>query len=300
MTVLVAGGTGFIGRAVVSALRHDGHPVRVLSRGGARANPFLHDRGVTVVAGDVRDAATLAGVMDGVTTVVAAVQFPGHPVEVPRKGLTYDEFDRLGTENLVAAAKKAGVGRFVYLSGARVGQGRAEEWYVAKERAEAAVRGSGMAWTVVRPSWVYGPRDRSLNRFALLARLLPVVPIPGSGKNRVRPIHVDDIGRIVALALKLPSAENAVIEAGGPQLLSLRQIVRTMLEVMGKRRLVLPTPAPLVKLGAVALAKLPGRLLSPRAVDFVNADGDVDNRAMNELLGFYPRQLADGIGYLRT
>ena len=300
MTVLVAGGTGFIGRAVVSGLRHDGHPVRVLSRGNAKSNPFLHDRGVSLVTGDVREAATLPDALQGVSTVVCAVQFPGHPVEVPKKGLTYDEFDRKGTENLVAAAKKAGATRFVYISGAGVGQGKTDEWYTAKARAEAAVRDSGMTWTIIRPSWVYGPRDRSLNRFALFARLLPAVPIPGSGKNRVRPVHVDDLARVVALSLKLPTADNAVIEVGGPQLLTMRQIVRTMLTVMGKRRLVLPTPAPLVKLGAVALQRLPGRLLSPRAVDFVNADGDVDNRAMHELLDFRPRALADGIGYLRA
>ena len=298
MTVLVAGGTGFIGRAIVSALRHDGHQVRVLSRGGG-GNPFPHDRGVTLVTGDVRDAASLADAVTGVDTVVCAVQFPGHPVEVKRKGLTYDEFDRVGTENLVAAAKKAGVGRIVYISGAGVGQGRPEEWYVAKDRAEAAVRGSGLTWTIVRPSWVYGPRDRSLNRFAMFARLLPLVPLTGSGKNRVRPVHVDDVAQIVARSLRSPAADDQVFEVGGPQLLTIRQVVRTMLTVMGKRRAVLPAPAPLVKLGAVALYRLPGRLLSPRAVDFANADVDVDNRAVTERLGFTPRALADGIDYLK-
>ena len=298
MTVLVAGGTGFIGRAIVSALRHDGQQVRVLTRDASR-NPFPHDRGVTLVTGDVRDAATLTEAVDGVDTVVCAVQFPGHPVEVKRKGLTYDEFDRAGTENLLSAAKKAGVGRFVYISGAGVGQGRPEEWYVAKDRAEAAVKGSGMTWTIVRPSWVYGPRDRSLNKFALIARALPVVPLTGSGKNRVRPVHVDDVATVVARTLRSPAAENEVFEVGGPQWLTIRQIVATMLGVMGKRRIVLPAPAPLVKLGAAVLYRLPGRILSPRAVDFANGEADVDPRATIEKLGVTPRALADGISYLR-
>lgn len=298
MTVLVAGGTGFIGRAIVSALRHDGHQVRALTRGGG-PNPFPHDRGVTLVTGDVRESATLGDAMQGVDTVVCAVQFPGHPVEVKSKGLTYDEYDRAGTENLVAAAKKAGVTRFVYLSGAGVGQGKPQEWFVAKDRAEAAVRESGMTWTIIRPSWVYGPRDRSLNRFALFARVLPVVPLTGPGRNRVRPVHVDDVAEVVVRSLREEAGANEVFEVGGPQLLSMRQIVRTMLTVMGKRRLVLPAPTPLVKLGSAVLVRLPGRLLSPRAVDFVNADGDVDNRAMTERLGFTPRELADGIGYLK-
>lgn len=297
--ILVAGGTGFLGRAVVTALRREGHEVRVLSRGAKKGNPFDQDRGVSLVEGDVREPATLADALAGCDTVVAAVQFPGHPVEVKRKGLTYDAFDRAGTENLVAAAKKAGVTRFVYLSGAGVGQGRSEEWFVAKDKAEAAVRGSGLAWTIIRPSWVYGPRDRSLNRFATLARLLPVVPLPGPGRVKVRPVHVDDVGAAVAASLKLPAAEEQVVEVGGPQLLDFRQIVRIMLGVMGKRRLVLPAPTAAVKLGAALLYRMPGRLLSPRAVDFVNRDGDTDNRALTEVLGLHPRALADGLTYLR-
>jgi nucleoside-diphosphate-sugar epimerase len=295
--ILVAGGTGFLGRAIVAALRRDGHQVRVLSR-GSRGNPWVNDRGVTLATGDVREAATLADAFAGCDTLVVAVQFAGHPVEVPKKGLTYDEYDRKGTENLVAAAKKAGVQRVVYLSGAGVGQGRSEEWFVAKDRAEAAVRDSGITYTILRPSWVYGPRDRSLNRFAMFARMLPFVPMPGPGTAKVQPVHVDDVGTAVALALKLPAADDQVIEIGGPQLLSFKQIVRVMLQVMGKRRLVLPTPVPLVKLGAALLYRLPGRPLSPRAVDFVNADGPVDNRALHDLLGFHPRPLAEGISYL--
>ena len=296
--ILVAGGTGFIGRAIVSALRREGHEVRVLTR-GTHPNPFVQDRGVTLVEGDVRDAATLADAVEGVETVVCAVQFPGHPVEVPRKGLTYDEFDRKGTENLVAAATKAGVGRFVYVSGAGVGQGRDEEWFVAKERAELAVQNSGMTWTVLRPSWVYGPRDRSLNRLAMFARLGPVVPLTGMGTNRISPLHVDDVGDAVTLSLKLPAAENQVIELAGPQLLTMRQVVRIMLDAMGKRRIVLHAPAFLVKLGALLLYRLPGRLLSPRAVDFANMDVSVDMRAMPEVLGIHPRPLAEGLDYLR-
>lgn len=296
--ILVAGGTGFLGRAIVAALRFDGHQVRVLSRGG-RPNPWVDDSGVSVVEGDVREASTLGEAVVGCDTVVIAVQFPGHPVEVPKKGLTYDEFDRKGTESLVAAAKKAGVTRLVYLSGVNVGQGRTEEWFVAKDRAEAAVTGSGIAYTIVRPSWVYGPRDKTLNKFATFARLLPFVPLPGPGTAKVQPVHVDDVALVVAECLKSPRTENEVVEIGGPQLLSFRQIVRIMLQVMGKRRLVLPVPTPFAKLGAALLYRLPGRLLSPRAVDFVNADGPADNRALRQLVGVTPRPLNEGIGYLR-
>lgn len=295
--ILVAGGTGFLGRSIVAALRREGHVVRVLSRGD-KPNPWVSDRGVSVVTGDVRDAATLGDAFAGVESLVIAVQFPGHPVEVPKKGLTYDEYDRKGTENLVAAAKKAGVKRVVYLSGAGVGEGRTEEWFVAKDAAEAAVRNSGITYTILRPSWVYGPRDRALNKFAFFARTMPVVPLPGPGKAKVQPVHVDDVGIAVARALTTPAAENEVIEIGGPQLLSIRQIVREMLTVMGRRRAVIGTPTPLVKMGASLLYRAPGRLLSPRAVDFANGESRVDNRKLREVLGLQPRSLAEGMSYL--
>ncbi|HEX8001636.1 MAG TPA: NAD(P)H-binding protein [Mycobacteriales bacterium] len=295
--ILVAGGTGFLGRAIVAALRREGHVVRVLSR-GTKANPWVNDRGVSIATGDVREAASLGEAFEGVDTLVIAVQFPGHPVEVPKKGLTYDEYDRKGTENLVAAAKKAGVTRLVYLSGAGVGEGRTEEWFTAKDGAETAVRNSGIPYTILRPSWVYGPRDRALNKFALFAKTLPVVPLPGPGTAKVQPVHVDDVGRAVALSLVTPAAENETIELGGPQLLSFRQIVREMLRVMGRRRAVLPAPTPFVKLGAALLYRLPGRVLSPRAVDFANGESRVDTRKAREILGLQPRPLAEGMSYL--
>ena len=134
--------------------------------------------------------------------------------------------------------------RFVYLSGAGVGQGKTEEWFVAKDKAEAAVRDSGMTWTILRPSWVYGPRDRSLNRFALFARAPAVRAAHRLGHQRRSGRSTSTTSRRPSCSRSSsPAADNQVFEIGGPQLLSMRQIVRTMLEVMGKRRLVLPAPA---------------------------------------------------------
>ena len=296
--ILVAGGTGFTGRAIVRALRGRGHAVRVLSRG--KANPWPGDDGIEMVQGDVRERATLTAAMAGVTCVIAAVQFPGHPVEVPAEGLTYDEYDRKGTENLVAAAVEAGAQRFLYVSGAGVGEGRTEEWYVAKDKAEKAVRGSGLDWVILRPSWMYGPGDKALNKFAAIARFSPVVPLTSMGDNTVQPVHVDDVAEVVARCVDKPDTTNQVIGVAGPQTLSMREIVKTLLAAMGKKRAILPTPEPLVKVGAAVLYRLPGRILSPRAVDFANAEAHVDLTAMRELVGVEPRPLAKGLAHLSS
>ena len=106
--------------------------------------------------------------------------------------------------------------RFFYLSGA----GAAPDgyhWFQAKWRAEEAVRGSGMTWTIIRPSWVYGPEDKALNRFLSMSRYLPFVPLIGDvGKQQMQPVFIDDVGRAVAEALENPAADNQTYEIGGP------------------------------------------------------------------------------------
>src|SRR5581483_9745459 len=125
------------------------------------------------------------------------------PNENRRKGLTFDAVDRRGTENLVAAAKRAGTARFVYVSGAGAAPKARKPWFRAKWRAEQAVKDSGLAYAIIRPSWVYGPRDRTLNRYVAFVRSpLPLVPVIGNGKQRLMPVFVDDVARAVADSLE--------------------------------------------------------------------------------------------------
>jgi len=119
--ILVTGGTGFIGRAVVSELLQRGVKTRVLSRNPARKNPFESE--VEIIEGDVREPRSLARAMDGVEVVVNCVQLENYPVERPGKGLTFMEIDAVGTANQVRAAAEAGVKRFIYISGAGAGAG---------------------------------------------------------------------------------------------------------------------------------------------------------------------------------
>ncbi|MFS8641342.1 MAG: SDR family NAD(P)-dependent oxidoreductase, partial [Symbiobacteriaceae bacterium] len=161
--VLVAGGTGFIGSHLVRRLAEDGHRVIVMSRDPERARQRV-PQGVEVRRGDVTDAASLDPAVEGAEVVVCAVQFPNHPVENPRRGYTYVRVDGEGTVRLVGAARRAGVRRFIYISGAGTREGQTKPWFIAKLMAEKAVRESGIPYTIFRPSWVYGPEDRSLNK----------------------------------------------------------------------------------------------------------------------------------------
>jgi len=296
--VLVAGGTGFIGSYITRRLLEHGHQVIVMSRDPERARGRVPD-GVAIRGGDTADPASLGPALKGVEVVVATVQFPNHPVENPRRGHTYIKVDGEGTVRLVAGAKAAGVKRFVYLSGAGTREGQTAPWFIAKLMAEKAVRESGIPYTIFRPSWVYGPEDRSLNKFATFARSLPFVPVIGDGRTRVQPIYVDDLARAVAASLATAKAVNRVYELGGPEELTMDEIIRTMLRVMGRRRPLLHGPAGLVKLATLPLQLLPTPPLSPTAVDFVLMEEPVDNTAALRDLGLTLTPLAEGLAYLR-
>jgi NADH dehydrogenase len=294
--ILVAGGTGFVGAGIVRELRRSGQPVAVLTRDSSRAQERFPDVELQFREGDVRDPTTLAEAVRGAETVVGCVQFPNSPIENPARGHTFEEVDAKGTENLVEAAKAAGVRRYVYLSGAGAAPDAEYHPFRAKWRAETAVRDSEMTYTMLRPSWVYGPEDKALNRFLGMSRFLPFVPLIGNaGKQRLQPVFIDDIGRAVAEALIHPTADNQVFEIGGPEILTMKEIVRTALEAVGRRRLLLSAPKGVMKLAASVLQFAPGRPLTPDAVEFITKDALADPTRAEHVLGMKMMPLREGL-----
>ena len=168
MKVLVTGGRGFIGSHIIDALVKGQDEVFCLTR--APAAPHRWGDRVKMVAGDVTDEVSLKAATRGMDCVVHCVQFPNHPVENPRKGHTYISIDGMGTARLVWACVDNGVKRVVYLSGAGTSPVKIQPWFQAKVMAEERIRLSGMEYVILRPSWVYGPEDRSLNKFVTDAK----------------------------------------------------------------------------------------------------------------------------------
>lgn len=297
MNVLVAGGTGFIGRHVTKALIDAGHRVTVMSRDPGSVSRIPELAGAGAIQGDVTDPRTLTGKLAGVEAVVESIQFPNHPVEVPRKGLTYDRYDRQGTENLVAEAVDAGVRRFFYMSGAGADPRSPVVWYRAKGRAEGAVRASGLEWAALRPSWAYGPEDRALNKFVFMARYLPVVLQVGIKPQRIQPVWIGDVALTVRRALESDDAWGAAYEIGGPDVMTMNEIIHTMLDVMGKRRVVVPVPTWLAKLGTMPLRLLPNPPMTPQGIEFATQSGIVDNTFVRERLGVETIGLREGLAH---
>jgi NADH dehydrogenase len=205
------------------------------------------------------------------------------------------ELDGHGTVVAAQTARKLGVRRFVYLSGAGAGQGRPQPWFRAKEMAEAAIRETGMEHALLRPSWIYGPGDHSMNRFVWFCRHLPVVPVIGDGTTPVYPSYVRDVARAVADAARRDGVKDTVLELGGPRRMTMDEVIRTVQAVLGRRRPLLHHPPGLMKLLVLPMRLLPEPMLSPRAIDFITQEVEIDPRPAFEYFGFTFRGLEEGL-----
>ncbi len=292
--LLVTGGTGFVGSAIVEELLRRGESVAVLGRDEGKIKQRFSDK-VEARAGDVSKPETLATAFAGIDTVINAVQFPSSPIEIPSKGWTFEEIDYKGTVNQVEAAKAAGVKRFLYVSGAGAAPGAEKHWFRFKWMAEQHLQKSGLEWTVVRPTWVFGAGDKSLNRLIGFSNFLPFVPMFGAGKQGMQPVFIDDVGRVVADAATKPEAANQVFELGGPQVMSMNEVLQTALDVMGRKRIILHQPVFVGKLAGTVAGLLPNRPLSADAIDFINEGAVADNLNLTRLLHPQLTLLKDGL-----
>lgn len=281
MRIVVTGGTGFIGRAITRELRRRGHDVVAASRHGE-------------VSIDVNDPDSLVKAFDGAAAVVNAVQFTNYPVEDRRRGLTFDAVDRAGTERQVRAAADAGVSRFLYVSGAGADPGGPRHWYRAKGQAESAIRAQTDDHFILRPSWVYGPEDASLNRFVPIARRVSVLPVVGSGAQQLEPVFVGDVAW--AFGEAVDQGTTGTFEIGGPERLSMDDVERTLAEVLGRRSRLVHVPAGLVRAVGRVAGALPRPRLSADAVEFLVGDALADTAPLVAALPALPRtRLIDGL-----
>jgi uncharacterized protein YbjT (DUF2867 family) len=252
MTVLVTGGTGFVGRYVVHALRARDLPVRALVR-EPRRGARLAAWGSELVQGDVTDPASLRAAAEGADAVVHLVAIiKGSPAE-------FERVMAQGTRDLVATAQEAGVRRFVLASALGLDERTKDTvpYYRAKWEMERAVKESGFEYVIFRPSFVFGKDGGVLPTFVRLARFAPVTPIIGPGTLRLQPIWVEDVAEYYARSVDLPEAANRTFEVGGPDAPTWNEFWDSLKRVLGKRRPALHVPFGVMRAQAALLEKLP-------------------------------------------
>ncbi|MCF3973322.1 complex I NDUFA9 subunit family protein [Paracoccus salsus] len=247
--VTIFGGSGFVGRQVARLMAKRGWRVRVAVR---RPDEALFTRTygavgqVVPVLCNIRDEMSVRAAMSDADAVVNCVN-----IERPEGKSTFKTVFEEGAENIARLSHEMGVARIVHLSGLGVDPDSPSRYVASKARGEAAVLRHRPDAMVLRPSVVFGTDDHFYNRFASMARLGPVMPIAG-GKTRMQPVFVDDVARAAEMGVT-GEAEPGIYELGGPDILTMREIVGQVLSVTHRRRLVLNMPFWMARIGASVL-----------------------------------------------
>lgn len=288
--ILVTGGTGFVGKHLIKRMRKEGLPIRALVRNPVTARP-LKDLGVEVAEGDVSDTASLGDAATGVERVVHLV---GIIQEAP--GATFQGVHVAGTRNLLDAAQKAGVRHFLYQSALGARPGAASAYHRSKWEAEELVRASGMPYTILRPSLIYGPGDQFTIRLVDMIKHAPVLPVIGSGKSKVQPIFIDDVVTCLLRAVTSDRCFNKSYEIGGPEQLTYEEVTVAIAAAMNVKRPVVHMPLLFLKTAASLMETVLSRPPVTRdQLIMLLEDTVCGMRDIRDVFGIEPMRFREGI-----
>ena len=281
MKVHVTGGSGFLGGSVLPMLRDAGHEATALARTRAAAD-VVSALGATPIPGDLDDPAS----------VDAAFAISGAEALVNLASLGFGH-----APTIVAAAEEAGVVRAVFVSTTSIFTRLATSSKAVRVAAEETIKGSGLDWTIVRPTMIYGtPGDRNMARLLRALRRVPVLPLPGGGRGLQQPVHVDDLAAAIVRALDRPATVHRAYDVAGPEPLSLRTVLREAGGAVDRQPTLVSVPlAPVVGLVRLYEAVASSPRLRSEQVERLAEDKAVDIGPARADLDFDPRPFGDGI-----
>jgi uncharacterized protein YbjT (DUF2867 family) len=293
--ILVTGGTGFVGRALVKLLAEMDYPVRIVLRPSNRSPEIPQGVPVEVAISNLSSERSLRAAMVGVDTVY-------HLAGVEHRGAYADlmAVDIRGTHAVINAALDAGVERLFYLS--HLGADRSSAYPVAKAKAiaEQYIRRSGLNYTIFRSAIVYGPNDGFTTGLARLLYAFPFIfMIPGEGKSLLQPLWIEDLVTCMAWALDDPRTSNETYELGGSEQLTFKQIITLMMEMLGiKRRLVAIRPPYLRGLTVLLESLFPGLPVSVFWLDYLATNHICALDSIPRAFNLLPARMSYQLGYL--
>ena len=275
--VTVFGGSGFIGRHVVRALAKRDYRVRVAVRRPELANhlqPLGRVGQIHAVQANIRYPDSVAAAIRGADIVINLVG-----IMAESGAQRFDAVQGAGAGTVAKAAAAAGA-RMIHVSAIGADAESPSRYAQAKAAGEAAVREAAPDAVIFRPSVEFGPEDEFTNRFAAMAQMMPVLPLVGDGVTRMQPVYVEDVAHAVADAADGKAKAGGVYELGGPDVMSLRQIVSGILEIIDRKRWLVPLPFALARLKAVVLQFAPSPLTLTRdQVTLLQSDNVVSDGA---------------------
>ncbi|MEY4708861.1 MAG: hypothetical protein RJB58_2584 [Pseudomonadota bacterium] len=270
--VTIFGGSGFLGRHTVRALARAGWRIRVATRHPARGF-FLRPLGtvgqIDFVKCDVADAQSVSAAVMGASAVInlTGILF--------QKGQTFEEVQSEGASNIAQAAAAAGARALVHVSAIGADAQSGSAYATTKAQGEQSVREAFPDAVILRPSIIFGPEDGFFNKFASMARFLPMLPLVGGGHTRFQPVFVGDVAAAIVQALSSPAARGRTFELGGPSIYSFKELLQMILRETGRKRLLAPLPFALASLKAAFLQLLPNPILTMDQVKLLKKDNVV-------------------------
>ena len=294
MRVALTGANGFVGRHLVARLLLARHEVRALISERTGAEKELPGSGtdVDVRRVDVRKPETLRGAFDGCDSVV-------HTVAIPtERKQRFAEVNVAGVAHVVAEARRAGVRRIVHMSALGGDPASPYPYLRSKGEGQALVTGSGIPYVVLRPSLLFGEGDDFFPRLAF-SLMFPIVPVPGNGKSRFQPVHVDDIAQALVAALERPLTAG-VHEIGGAEPVTYDELLAETMRGTGKHRPTFHLPVPLMKPPALLMALvMSDPPVTVDQLDLLAVDNTPRQNALEPVFGVRPRPFRGALDYLR-
>jgi NADH dehydrogenase len=278
--VTVIGGSGFLGRHIVRALAKRGYRIRVACRRpdlAGHLQPLGTPGQIMPVQANVRYPDSIVAACRGADAVVnlPGVLFSGGPQ-------TFDAVHVFGAEAAARAARAVKARLHIHMSAIGADAGSTSEYARTKAAGEARARAAFPGTIVLRPSIVFGPEDGFFNRFAAMARISPFLPLIGGGTTKYQPVFVGDVAEAVSRLIDRGEATGKTYELGGPDIRTFAELLKFMLETIGRKRLLLPVPWPIARTMAAVTGFLPKPPLTMDQVELLRSDNIVSEAARNE------------------
>ncbi len=290
--IAIVGSAGFVGRHLAKRLAIEGAPVRCLARDPARATATL-PAGVHIARADLLEPESLTGALNGIETVVhCAAITANHKEAYPGQ---YRHVNAEGTRNLVRAAKHAWVNRIVLMNGLGTRPGAEGSYMRTRWEMGEAVRNSGLGWVTLQPSVLFGDGAEFTAAFARLARRMPVMPLLAGGRLKLQPFWVEDLVACLVRCIRDRRWDGRAIDLGGPEHLTMREVIDLIMTAVGVRRPTVPLPLSVARIQARLMSVLPNPPLVPATLELFDFDNITDLDAVHKTFGFVPHSMREHI-----
>jgi uncharacterized protein YbjT (DUF2867 family) len=293
--LLITGGTGFIGSALLKQLTEVGVRVRLLLRPSGVSPRLPKGIPFDVALSSLLDYRGIRAACNGIDTVI-------HLASSESRGLRHynPERELRGTRNLAEAAADAGIDRFIFLS--HLGANQTSAYIVSRTKAmeEDAIRKSKVPFTIIRSAIIYGPKDHFTTKLAIQLKLMPFIYLlAGGGEALLQPIWVHDLATAIAWTLDEPATLGQIYEVGGPEFLTYRQVVELVMSKIRVKRILVPFRPPYLRVGAGLLERVfRDPPLTSLWLDYLAINRTTDLGSLPQAFGLQPVRMESNLGYL--